>query len=331
MQVDIRTANVKSIRRTFAHLERRFGDKVASRYQEATYDLQSETNFHYKPLWDPERAMYDRRRTALRMADWYALKDPRQFYYGTYTITRAGWQEGVERQLDFVDKQGLLENLPADQRDRVVAALIPLRHYEWGANTNNAHITAYGWGVAITQAAMMNTMDRLAMAQHLSRIGLLLDGGATGASLGTAKQHWLESPQWQGLRREIENMFVTRDWFELFIAQNLVADSIVHPLFFQAINARLAQTCGMSLLLVTEFLVRWYQEASRWVDAVVTTAAAESDYNRTLLRQWTAKWREPIVEAVRPLAMRFLDDAADEKLAGVVSAFDARAAKLGVL
>jgi hypothetical protein len=29
--------------------------------------------------------------------------------------------------------------------------------------------------------------------------------------------------------------------------------------------------------------------------------------------------------------MRFLDDAADEKLAGVVSAFDARAAKLGVL
>src|SRR3979490_3004705 len=101
MQVDIRTANVKSIRRTFAHLERRFGDKVASRNQEATYALQSETNFHYKPLWDPERAMYDRRRTALRMADWYALKDPRQFYYGTYTITRAGWQEGGERQHDF--------------------------------------------------------------------------------------------------------------------------------------------------------------------------------------------------------------------------------------
>jgi phenol hydroxylase P1 protein len=274
--------------------------------------------------------MYDRRRTALLMADWYALKDPRQFYYGTYTITRAGWQEGVERQLDFVDKQGLLENLPADQRDRVVAALIPLRHYEWGANTNNAHITAYGWGVAITQAAMMNTMDRLAMAQHLSRIGLLLDG-ATGTSLGTAKQHWLESPQWQGLRREIENMFVTRDWFEVFIAQNLVADSIVHPLFFQAINARLAQTCGMSLLLVTEFLGRWYQEASRWVDAVVTTAAAESDYNQALLRQWTGKWREPILEAVRPLAMKFLDDAAGEKLAGVVSAFDARAARLGVL
>jgi hypothetical protein len=29
--------------------------------------------------------------------------------------------------------------------------------------------------------------------------------------------------------------------------------------------------------------------------------------------------------------MKFLDDSADEKLAGVVSAFDARAAKLGVL
>jgi phenol hydroxylase P1 protein len=329
MQVDIRTANVKSIRRTFAHLERRFGDKVASRYQEATYDLQSETNFHYKPLWDPERAMYDRRRTALLMADWYALKDPRQFYYGTYTITRAGWQEGVERQLDFVDKQGLLENLPADQRDRVVAALIPLRHYEWGANTNNAHITAYGWGVAITQAAMMNTMDRLAMAQHLSRIGLLLDG-ATGASLGTAKQYWLESPQWQGLRREIENMFVTRDWFELFIAQNLVADSLVYPLFFQHLDAQIARDHGASLSLLTQYLMRWYHETSRWVDAVVMAASSESEANRSLLRGWTARWRVSLAEAIAPLADRLMEPRG-EAWAAVLAGLDARASRLGVL
>lgn len=329
MQVDIKTSNVKTVRQAFAHLERRFGDKVATRYQEATYDIQSEANFHYKPLWDPDRDMYDRRRTVIVMQDWYALKDPRQFYYGAYTITRARWQEGVDRQVAFVEKRKLLEQLPKNQRDLIVSALVPLRHYEWGANTNNAHISAYGWGVAITQAAMMNTMDRLAMAQHLSRIGLLLDG-STGETLDAAKQEWVSEPSWQGLRREIENMFVTRDWFELLVAQNLVADSLIYPLFFGRIDSKLAEASGDSLVLVTEFLSRWYEETSKWVDAVIKTAAAESDANRLLIEGWVGKWRGPLLEAVRPLAARFLGSDGQEALASITQAFDVRIAKLGI-
>ena len=55
MQIDIKTADIKPIRNTFDHVAKRLGkDKPASRYQEATYDIQPETNFHYRPLWDPE-------------------------------------------------------------------------------------------------------------------------------------------------------------------------------------------------------------------------------------------------------------------------------------
>ena len=46
---------MKPIRNTYAHIERRFGDKPATRYQEATYDVHSTHNFHYKPLWDQDR------------------------------------------------------------------------------------------------------------------------------------------------------------------------------------------------------------------------------------------------------------------------------------
>ena len=42
------------------------------------------------------------------MKDWYALKDPRQYYYGAYTITRAKQQDALDRQLDFVEKRELL-------------------------------------------------------------------------------------------------------------------------------------------------------------------------------------------------------------------------------
>jgi phenol hydroxylase P1 protein len=329
VHVEIKTTNIKPVRQTFGHLARRFGDKPATRYQEATYDIQQETNFHYKPLWDPDREMYDKRRTAIVMKDWYALKDPRQFYYGSYTITRAKWQEGLDRQIEFLEKRDLLRNLPADVRDAIVFSLVTLRHYEWGANTNNAYMSAYGWGTAITQATMMNCMDRLGIAQHLSRIGLLIDGN-TGESLPVAKTHWMEAPEWQGVRREMENMFVTRDWFELFIAQNLVADGLVYPLFFQQLDARLAAANGPTLSLMTEFPMRWYEESGKWVDSVVKTAVAESAENKALLTKWVAQWRETHVAALSAVAARVMGEQAQRAMSDVLAIFDARAKKLGV-
>ena len=329
MTVEIRTTAVKPIRNTFTHLAKRFGDKPATRYQEIAYDVQPLANFHYKPLWDPDRELYDVRRTAVVMKDWYALKDPRQYYYGSYTIARARQQEALDRQLEFIERRSLLRELPEALRGSVVANLLPLRHFEWGANLNNSHIAGYGFGTAITQAAMMNCMDRLGMAQHLSRIGLLLDGN-TGESLAAAKTTWTDAPSWQGLRREVERLFVTRDWFELFVAQNLVADALVYPLFYQEYDAVLAVDGGSALSSLTDYLLRWYEETGKWVDATVKTAAAESAENKSLISAWAVRWRDAFAEALTPMtAVMFVQDAA-APLAKVIAAFNARAARLGL-
>lgn len=329
MTVEIRTTGVKPIRNTYEHLAKRFGDKNATRYQESAFDIQPTTNFHYKPLWDPERDLYDVRRTAVVMKDWYALKDPRQYYYGAYTITRAKQQDALDRQLDFVEKRDLLRSLPLAARHQLVTALVPLRHYEFGANMNNSHMAAYGYGTAITQAAMMNCMDRLGMAQHLSRIGLLTDAN-TGESLIEGKRQWMDEAAWQGVRREVEHLFVTYDWFELFVAQNLVADSLVYPLFFQHFDAAFATQNGAALSSLTDYLMRWYEETARWVDATVKTAAAESPENAQLIAQWTVKWRDLWIEALKPAAEAALGDKAGDALSAVTTAFNTKAGKLGL-
>ena len=329
MTVEIRTLSVKPQRQTFGHIARRFGDKNASRYQEATYDLQSEVNLHYKPLWDPDRELYDRRRTAVVMQDWYALKDPRQYFYGSYTMARAKQQEAVDRQMEFADKRGLVRDLPESARRDIVALLIPLRHYEWGANMNLSHISAYGWGTAVTQAAIMGAMDRLGMAQHLSRIGLQVDGN-TGNSLTEAKRCWCDEPAWQGLRRQMETLFVTRDWFELLVAQTLVADGLLYPLFFQHFDARMAKRHGPGLATVVDFLMRWQDETARWVDAMVKTAAAESADNRALIQGWVDHWRPVLRQALEPLAVATMREEGPQALAAVDAALGARLVKLGL-
>lgn len=329
MTVEIRTQNVKPLRQTFGHLARRFGDKPASRYQEGTYDIQSEINHHYKPLWDPDRDLWDKRRTSVTMKDWYALKDPRQYYYGSYTMARAKQQEALDRQMDFAEKRSLLRDLPESARDAIVGLLIPLRHYEWGANMNLCSVAAYGWGTAITQAGLMGTMDRLGMAQHLSRIGLLVDGNS-GESLARAKQSWIAAAAWQGLRRQVETLLVTRDWFELLVAQCLVADGVVYPLFFQRFDAWLARRHGPGLATVVDHLMRWHDEIDRWVDAVVKTAASESPENRALIQGWVERWRGPMLEALAPLADAMMDDEGPSALSSVNDELEARLGKLGL-
>lgn len=329
MTVEIRTQSVKPLRQTFGHIARRFGDKPASRYQEGTYDLQTETNRHYKPLWDPERDIYDTRRTAVTMRDWYALKDPRQFYYGSYTIARAKQQEALDRQMEFAEKRELLRGLPEAARQAIVFALVPLRHYEWGANTNQCLVAAYGWGTALTQAAMLGAMDRLGMAQHLSRIGLLVDGNS-GESLAEAKQHWVAHADWQPMRREVERSFVVRDPIEALVAQCLVADGLVYPLFYQQLDGWMARRHGVGLATVLDHMTRWHDETAKWVDAVVKTIVAESPENRARVQGWVDHWRTAFAGALAPLAEASMGADGAAALAAVNTALGQRLVKLGL-
>ena len=330
MTVEIKTSGIEPLRQTFSHVARRLGgDKPASRYQEATFDLQSETNFHYRPLWEPEHALYDKARTRLQMKDWYAFKDPRQFYYGAYVLNRAKLQETAESNFDFVDKRGGLTSLPKGLARRIAAILLPLRHYEWGANQLNCQITMFGWGGAITQATMYTTMDRLGMAQYLSRIGLLLDG-QTGSSLTHAKQAWMEDPNWQGLRRIVEDLLVEKDWFEVLVAQDVVLDGLLFPMVYGRFGAELSQQGASVVAMLTEFMDTWFAEHGKWVDATLKIAAGESAENKALLNGWVKKWRVRADEALAPLAKMIYFEDAKPALAEANAALDARLKKAGL-
>lgn len=307
MSIEIKTSKVEPIRQTFEHIKRRFGEKPATRYQEASYDLQATDNFHYKPLWEPDKELNDTSRTALLMEDWYAFKDPRQFYYGTYVQARAKLQENTEHNYSFFEKRGLGERLPLEVKQAVVQYMLPLRHVELGANLNNVYGTAYGYGTVLTQALLFNSMDRLGIAQYLSRIGLMLDGNS-GDSLAEAKKLWMEDPTWQGVRRYVEKMLVTKDWFKLFLAQDVVLDTLLFNLTYVQLDARLAEMGGADIAVLTDFMQEWNKDNTRWVDSVLKIAAAESEENKALMTRWLSEWTERAVTDLGPLAAGMAGD-----------------------
>jgi len=328
MQIDLRTVSITPLRQTYNHIAERLGaDKPASRYIEGTMNVQPDANFHYRPTWDPQHELFDPRRTRLVMQDWYALKDPRQFYYGAYTQARARMQEVAEADFEFVEERGLADRYDDAARRKALDFYVPLRHAAWGANMNGAYQCAYGYGTAITQPCLYAGMDQLGIAQYLTRLGLLL--GNQG-ELEAGKQAWLQAPAWQGLRRLVEDTWVLKDWFELFVAQNLVLDGVLFALAYKEVDQVLSEQAGPVVSMLTRFQAEWGQDANKWVDAVMKVAAAESPENKELLSHWYAHWRGRVQEALAPIAELALGADGADALARSVAAVDARMNKAGL-
>lgn len=296
MTLEIKTSNIEPIRNSYAYIERRFGAKPATRYQEVSYDIQGTANFHYRPLWNPDKTLNDPTYTALQMKDWYVFKDPRQFYYGAYVQHRARLQDIAESNYSFFEKRDLVLNISDEAKQKIIQCLLPLRYVEQTANLHMMSGSAYGYGTVITQACMYAAMDRLGMAQYISRIGLLLDGN-TGDSLTEAKTEWMDNPAWQPLRKLCEFSQTEKDWFKLFILQNLLIDTALQQLVYGDLDAWLVANGARDVAMLTEFMQKCLTDLRKWSDSVFKNAVQESAENKALIEDWIKEYLPQIDEA----------------------------------
>jgi len=311
MTLDIKSVDIKPKRETFGHVARRIGEgKSASRYEEATYDLQATTNFHYRPTYNPKYELYDTKKTAIKMEDWYKVLDPRQFHYSSYVMARAKQQEVAEQNFVFIEKRNLLSVMPEEIKEQILSSVLPLRHYEWGANMNNLQLVSESYGAAFASPAMFHAEDRLGNAQYITRIGLMISENETSV-LDKSKELWLNDTSWQPLRKAMEDSFVIEDWFELHMVQNVIMDGFLHPLFFNIYEQELNAKGGSAQGMMSEFITTWFEESSKWVDKTIEIVSNESPQNKELLNTWAKKYIDIVEKATLPLAQNLVNNASD--------------------
>ena len=330
MSIDLKTTKIQQKRVTFDNVATKLGEgKTPSRYQEVMLGVQQEEVFHYRPTWDPEHDIFDADRTAIKMQDFDDLTDPRQYYYAPYVIQRSKQQETMEKNFSVVEQRGLLAALDAELIEKIRKVVVPFRHAEWGANTNNLFIAAYGFGAPMPVAADFQGMDRLGNAQYITRIGLILSNNDPEI-LDQAKSEWLEHSMWQPLRKLVEDSFVLKDWFELHLLQNFLLDGVFHPLLFEHFDAEVVNNGGAAFAMVTEFFVEWRRESMRWTDHTIKTAARESGENQALLTGWLDKWLEQVNSAAQPLADYIFAGRSADVMAQIGRQLEARTGKIGL-
>lgn len=149
MQIELRTQVIEPRRKTFQYLIDRYGDRPASRYEEGSVDIQPREHFHYRPLWAPDKELYDESWSALRLTDPYSFTDPRQFYYAPYVTSRAAMHEAFGKTLEYLDNRDLFDRLSPEWHSLLVNVVLPLRHYESGAQLISVLGARFAYGATI--------------------------------------------------------------------------------------------------------------------------------------------------------------------------------------
>ena len=318
MQYELRYQVLEPKRHTYQNVIDRLGDQPASRYLEATLDVEPRENFHYRPTWVKDRELYDERYTALRLTDPYSYTDPRQLYYTPYVTRRAALHDEFGKTLGYLEERDLLPRLPGMWQAALATAVVPLRHYESGAQLVSVAGARFANGTSLEQCCTFAAFDRIGNAQMLSRVGIAL-GSGSGDVLTRAKREWTDAARLQPLRRLIEEIMVLGDWAEGILAIDQI-DTLLYPLLYRGLDeaALLGGAAGYSL--VAQHFTAWFADQRKWLDALVAAWAGDEQHgaaNREVLARIGQAWGGRAREAVAALAA-----AVDAHLPGAGAALD---------
>ncbi|MFF5147715.1 hypothetical protein ACFY6U_49790 [Streptomyces sp. NPDC013157] len=303
MQYELRYRVLEPRRQTYQNVIDRLGDQPASRYLEATLDVEPRENFHYRPTWAQDRELYDERFSALRLTDPYSYTDPRQYYYTPYVTQRAALHDEFGKTLGYLEARDLLAKLPEAWHTVLTSVVVPLRHYESGAQLVSVSGARFAYGTSLEQCCTFAAFDRIGNAQMLSRAGIAA-GGGTAEALKEAKRQWLDGEHLQPLRRLTEEIMVVEDWAGGLLAVDLV-DSLVYPLLYQHLDEAALLGGAGAYSLVAQHLATWYADQRKWLDALLTCWANDPERgedNRAVLTRIAATWADRAREAVAALA-----------------------------
>ncbi len=286
MEYELRQQVVEPRRKTFQNLIDRYGDKPASRYLEASIDIQPTENFHYRPLWGADKELYDEAYSAFRLTDPYSYTDPRQYYYAPYVTNRAALHDAFGKTLDYLGQRELLGRLPLPWQDLLATVVLPLRHYESGAQLLSVNGARFAYGSTISQCLTYAAFDRIGNAQMLTRAGIAL-GGGSAELLGGAKTDWMERDSLQGLRRLVEELLITEDWATQTIGIDLV-DRILYPLLYRHLDEAALMGGAGSYSLIAQHFAGWFTDHRRWLDALYSSWVTDETHGAANTAQLTS-------------------------------------------
>lgn len=225
----------------------------------------------------------------LHIADWEAFTPPCVSTYASYVARQS-------------EREAQLDKLFAEQHDRDYGAqfsaqwlrvlatfFAPQRYLVHGLQMQAAYVGHMAPSGRITIVALFQAANELRRIDRMADYLLLLRQQVPDLVRSSTEQ-WQQAAPWQVVRRAVEQMLVTYDFGEAWVALNLVFKPHLDGLLLRdfAEQARHHQDA-----LLQQCLQLWWQDSlwqQEWSAELQRLLEEQSEANGAIISQWRTRW-----------------------------------------
>jgi len=241
--------------------------RKATHYEDMTVDVQPDPERYLLQDWiisfPDGTPTYTKDWTAAKSSDWHKFRAVDQEWERTHYQRQSTICGMVQNTIENGRKSGAPARFDAAWVKILQNHLGAYKHAEFGLGTSTMQAQRYGYTQMVNNAILTNSSYKMRFAQditlYLSEIALDLPD----FDFAAGKQHWLEDPVWQGVRKSIESIMGSNDYLEQYFATNVVFESLLGELFRSG------------------FLMQAAAAQNDFITPAVVSAA-EADYERNL-------------------------------------------------
>lgn len=254
-----------------------------------------------RAAWRPES-------THLQHPHWFAFRDPSGLWQRYYVKLQAEQERAIERFVeDAVAANTLREFDPVWLREILGVHYRTWSYFEYGLFRVFSRAQRETLSDTLGNALCFEAVDRIRHAQGTVLYLMELEENIEGFRDEGCKDHWLDDPVYQPLRRLVELLMATEDWAEIACAVNLVVDPITTEIGVSRLVRARGPAHGDP---VTPMIISGTERDRRrnraWTEELVrmTTAAdlPAAEHNRAVLRSWIERWTPVAIAAAESLA-----------------------------
>ncbi len=261
------------------------------------------------------RQIFDEGSTLLRCADWFAYRDPNQMWQRPYYAVQAQAEQSIDRLTEVAAATGALAMAePAWLEHGLVGAYLPFGHYEYGLFRALNMAAREALSDSVNNVLVFNAADKLRHAQGISIFGLDLEAVVGSFDATRGKVAWLEDPNWQPLRRLVEEAMAISDWCEITVAVDLVIEPLIGEPLRRLVFA-LAASGSRDLItpvIAGTATADWHRN-SRAVQELLSflLGCPGGEDNAGIITGWFRTWRDralPVAEGLFAALEAALDE-----------------------
>jgi len=250
----------------------------------------------------------NREGSRLMVDDWEQFRDPYKLTYRDYVTMQHEREIHVDALIDRAEAACVADSLDPAWVTTVKNVVVPLRFPLHVLQMVSLYVGQLAPSSYITNCAHFQAADEARRIQRLAYWTKVLDNahGDGVADSARAREIWELDSAWQPLRKTLEELLVTYDWGEAFVALNVAVKPTLDALFNEAL-AELARRNGDGFL--AELLGEFSRDSARsgdWTQALTTYILDnDSSLSAAVITPWIDKWTRSADAAMEAFAGQF--------------------------